>query len=286
MTLDGRVAMVTGAARGIGAAIAGRLAGLGASVAVCDIDDQAAKETAKTLETPSISVELDVSDRATVVAAVTHIGDDLGPIDILVNNAGIDIIEPFMESTEATWDRLWDVNLKGQIACCHAVLATHMIPNSRGRIVNLGSDAGRVGSSGEAVYSATKGGVIAFTKTLRARWRATASPSTACAPARRTPTCSRRWGTTRRAVSAPAGAVDPPPSRRRARGHRRGGRVPRDRRRRLHDRADGVGQRRPHDELSSAGRSTRYSLVGPVKYGSRLSRTAVIPSIASGPPKP
>jgi 2-hydroxycyclohexanecarboxyl-CoA dehydrogenase len=166
VTLDGRVAMVTGAARGIGAAIAGRLSRLGASVAVCDIDNQGASETAKSLETPSLSLGLDVSDRAAVVAAVTHIGDDLGPIDILVNNAGIDIIEPFMDSTEETWDRLWDVNLKGQIACCHAVLGAHMIPNARGRIVNLGSDAGRVGSTGEAVYSATKGGVIAFTKTL------------------------------------------------------------------------------------------------------------------------
>ena len=113
VTLDGRVAMVTGAARGIGAAIAGRLAGLGASVAVCDIDDEGASETAKALETPSISVGLDVSDRAAVVAAVTHVGDDLGPIDILVNNAGIDIIEPFMDSTEETWDRLWTGESQG-----------------------------------------------------------------------------------------------------------------------------------------------------------------------------
>lgn len=166
MRLDGRVAMVTGAGQGIGAAIAARLAALGASVAVCDIDEATAAATAKSLPTQSMSVGVDVADRAAVVAAVAHIGDDLGPIDVLVNNAGIDVIEPFMESTEDTWDRLWEVNLKGQIACCHAVLATHMIPNERGRIVNLGSDAGRVGSSGEAVYSATKGGVIAFTKTL------------------------------------------------------------------------------------------------------------------------
>jgi 2-hydroxycyclohexanecarboxyl-CoA dehydrogenase len=166
VTLDGRVAMVTGAGQGIGAAIAARLSGLGASVAVCDIDEATADATIKSLPTQSISVGLDVSDRAAVVAAVAHIGEELGPIDILVNNAGIDVIEPFMESTEDTWDRLWEVNLKGQIACCHAVLEAHMIPNARGRIVNLGSDAGRVGSSGEAVYSATKGGVIAFTKTL------------------------------------------------------------------------------------------------------------------------
>ncbi len=166
MTLDGRVAVVTGAGQGIGAAIAARLAALGASVAVCDVDKTTAAATADSLPTPGIAVEVDVADRAAVVSAVAQIGEELGPIDILVNNAGIDVIEPFMESTEDTWDRLWEVNLKGQIACCHAVLDAYMIPNARGRIVNLGSDAGRVGSSGEAVYSATKGGVIAFTKTL------------------------------------------------------------------------------------------------------------------------
>jgi 2-hydroxycyclohexanecarboxyl-CoA dehydrogenase len=90
---------------------------------------------------------------------------ELGPIDILVNNAGIDTIEPFVESVESTWDRLIAVNLKGTLLCSRAVL-DGMIEREAGRIINLGSDAGRVGSSGECVYSATKGGVIAFTKTL------------------------------------------------------------------------------------------------------------------------
>src|SRR4051794_35190694 len=166
MTLDGRVAMVTGAGRGIGAAIAARLAGLGAAIAVCDLDDATAKATADALPTKSIGVRMDVSDSTAVREAVARIGTELGPIGVLVNNAGFDKIEPFMDSTEDTWDRLWQVNLKGQIICCKAVLEAHMIPNQSGRIVNIGSDAGRVGSSGEAVYSATKGGVIAFTKTL------------------------------------------------------------------------------------------------------------------------
>jgi 2-hydroxycyclohexanecarboxyl-CoA dehydrogenase len=166
VTLDGRVAMVTGAGQGIGAAIAARLSKLGASVAVCDINGATATATAKSLDTAAIGVAVDVSDRAGVIDAVARIGDELGAIDILVNNAGIDVIDPFMSSTEETWDRLWQVNLKGQVICCHAVLDQFMIPNARGRIVNLGSDAGRVGSTGEAVYSATKGGVIAFTKTL------------------------------------------------------------------------------------------------------------------------
>jgi 2-hydroxycyclohexanecarboxyl-CoA dehydrogenase len=158
--------MVTGAGRGIGAAIASHLAGMGAAVAVCDLDERTATETAGTLPTGGIAVRVDVSSSSDVSDAVRRIGSELGPIDILVNNAGFDVIEPFMDSTEETWDRLWQVNLKGQIICCKAVLAEHMIPKGRGRIVNIGSDAGRVGSTGEAVYSATKGGVIAFTKTL------------------------------------------------------------------------------------------------------------------------
>lgn len=166
MTLDGRVAMVTGAGRGIGAAIAGRLAAAGASVAVCDLDEATASATAEALPTKSIGVRMDVSNSAEVAAGVARIGELLGPVSILVNNAGFDVIEPFMDSTEETWDRLWQVNLKGQIICCKAVLEAHMIPHKDGRIVNIGSDAGRVGSTGEAVYSATKGGVIAFTKTL------------------------------------------------------------------------------------------------------------------------
>ncbi len=165
-TLDGRVAMVTGAGRGIGAAIAARLAAAGASVAVCDLDEATASATAAALPTTSAGIRMDVSSSAEVAAGVARIGDLLGPVSILVNNAGFDIIEPFMDSTEETWDRLWEVNLKGQIICCKAVLEAHMIPRKDGRIVNIGSDAGRVGSTGEAVYSATKGGVIAFTKTL------------------------------------------------------------------------------------------------------------------------
>ncbi len=166
MMLEGRVAMVTGAGRGIGAAITARLARLGASVAVCDLDDTTAESTAAALPTKGLAVGMDVSSSAEVADAVARIGAELGPVDLLVNNAGFDVIEPFMDSTEETWDRLWQVNLKGLIICCKTVLAAHMIPNQRGRIVNIGSDAGRVGSTGEAVYSATKGGVIAFTKTL------------------------------------------------------------------------------------------------------------------------
>ena len=166
MPFDGRVAMVTGAGRGIGAAIARRLSDAGAAVAVCDVDPAAAEATAAVLGHGAVAIAMDVSDTRAVRAGVDTIERRLGAIAVLVNNAGIDRIEPFMASTEETWERLWQVNLRGTIVCCHAVLGSSMIPNRHGRIVNLGSDAGRVGSSGEAVYSATKGGIIAFTKTL------------------------------------------------------------------------------------------------------------------------
>jgi 2-hydroxycyclohexanecarboxyl-CoA dehydrogenase len=160
--------MVTGAGRGIGAAIAKRLAAAGRAVAVCDLDADLAAATATELAAVggrALAIPMDVSDGAAVAAATARIEAELGPIDALVNNAAIDVIGPFMESDEKTWDRLIAVNLKGTLLCCRAV-AGAMIPRRRGRIVNIASDAGRVGSSGEAVYSATKGGVIAFTKTL------------------------------------------------------------------------------------------------------------------------
>jgi len=165
MSLDGSVALVTGAARGIGAAIAHRLADAGATVVVADLDGDAAASTAGTLAGKAIGVAIDVSSSASVDRAFARVRADVGPPDILVNNAGIDVIKPFVDSTEDEWDRIIAVNLKGPINCTRAVLDA-MIERKSGRIVNIASDAGRVGSSGEAVYSATKGGVIAFTKTL------------------------------------------------------------------------------------------------------------------------
>jgi 3-oxoacyl-[acyl-carrier protein] reductase len=167
VTLDGRVAMVTGAARGIGAAIAGRLSRLGASVAVCDIDDQGASETAKSLETPSISVGLDVSDRAAVVAAVTHIGDDLGPIDILVNNAG-SLVARFgiSDLTEAHLDDVFALNLKSAVLASQAA-APSMIERRRGTIVNVVSIAGHTGGGpGAGTYAAAKAALTSYTRSL------------------------------------------------------------------------------------------------------------------------
>jgi 2-hydroxycyclohexanecarboxyl-CoA dehydrogenase len=165
MKHQGRVALVTGAARGIGAAIAHRLAADGATVIVADLDGDAAKASAASLEGKAIGLGVDVSSATSVRAAFDEAAAAIGPPEILVNNAGIDVIKPFVDSTEDEWDRVIAVNLKGPINCCRSAL-DGMIERGFGRIVNIASDAGRVGSSGEAVYSATKGGVIAFTKTL------------------------------------------------------------------------------------------------------------------------
>ncbi len=107
---------------------------------------------------------MDIADRASVDAAIATTEAEVGPLSILVNNAGIDVIKPFIDSTPDEWERIIAVNLMGTFHCCQSALAV-MQPRG-GAIVNFASDAGRVGSSREAVYSATKGGVIAFTKTL------------------------------------------------------------------------------------------------------------------------
>ena len=122
----------------------------------------------------TLAVELDVTSRPDVDAALAKVQAELGPLDVLVNNAGIDVIKPFIESTPEEWERILAVNLTGLFNCCQAALVG-MVERTQGAMVNFASDAGRVGSSGEAVYSATKGGVVAFTKTLDERPPATAS---------------------------------------------------------------------------------------------------------------
>ena len=169
MTLDGRTALVTGAAGGIGTAISRHLAAAGANVAVCDLNEQAARGVADQLTGTAKGTAkpygIDVSDSASVAAAVRAAEAELGPIDIVVNNAGIDTIERFVDSVEDTWRKIVSVNYLGTVIVTRAVL-DGMIERRYGRIINIGSDAGRVGSSGEVVYSGTKGAVIAFAKAL------------------------------------------------------------------------------------------------------------------------
>ncbi|MGH7898592.1 MAG: SDR family NAD(P)-dependent oxidoreductase, partial [Candidatus Binatia bacterium] len=158
-----KIALVTGAGRGIGRAIAARLAAEGAKVAVLDIDEASARKTAE--EIGGIGLRLDVADRESVRSAIAEAERRLGGTDVLVNNAGWDKIEPFVKSSEDTWEKVLAINLKGPIRCAHAVVPG-MIERGRGRIVSISSDAGRVGSTGEAVYSAAKAGIIGFSKTL------------------------------------------------------------------------------------------------------------------------
>ena len=161
--LEDQVAVVTGAAQGIGRGIATKLAAEGARVVVTDVDEGAAKETAQGLG--GIGLLADVTSLASVQTMVDAVMAEYGRIDVLVNNAGWDVSGPFVESDPAIWDKIIAINLYGVLHTCKAVLP-HMAAAKGGAVVNLASDAGRVGSSGEAVYSAAKGGVIAFTKTM------------------------------------------------------------------------------------------------------------------------
>lgn len=163
--LKDRIVIVTGAASGIGKGIATRLAADGATIVVADLDAQKSQETASALGNNSIGVALDVTDRAKVDAMTSQVIETFGRIDVLVNNAGWDKVEPFMESTAETWDRVIAINLIGTLNCTQSV-AAHMIAAESGAVISIGSDAGRVGSSGEAVYSAAKGGIISFSKTF------------------------------------------------------------------------------------------------------------------------
>jgi 2-hydroxycyclohexanecarboxyl-CoA dehydrogenase len=162
-----RAAIVTGAGRGIGRAIALALAVEG-PVAVADLLAEQAHAVAGEITQAggsAAAMELDVTDPTSVAEGVRAATDALGPLQILVNNAGWDELRPFTDTDEAFWERVLDVNFKGALRMTHALLPG-MIAEGFGRIVSIGSDAGRVGSSLESVYAGAKGGLIAFTKTI------------------------------------------------------------------------------------------------------------------------
>ncbi|MFT4280595.1 SDR family NAD(P)-dependent oxidoreductase [Microbacterium sp.] len=159
-----RAAFVTGGASGIGASIVRQLADHGFAVAIADVDGAAGEALAAEVA-DSAFVELDVTDGVAVVAAVASVTESLGPIDVLVNSAGFDVLGPFVDSDEASWRRLIDVNLLGTIRTTQQVLPG-MLARGRGRIINISSEAGRIGAAGQAVYGATKGGIIAFGKSV------------------------------------------------------------------------------------------------------------------------
>jgi len=146
-----RTALVTGAGRGIGQAIADALSADGFAVARADLEGG--------------DLTMDVTDSASVAAGVAEVESRLGPVDVLVNNAGWDELRPFLETDEDFWNRVIEINFKGCLRTTRNVLPG-MVDRGYGRIVNIASDAGRVGSSGETVYSGAKGAVIAFTKAV------------------------------------------------------------------------------------------------------------------------
>jgi 2-hydroxycyclohexanecarboxyl-CoA dehydrogenase len=163
-----KVAVVTGGASGIGRAIALALAREGARVAVVDLNEAGAAAVAGGIAGGGGEARpwtLDISDPSRVAAVMAEVIARWGTVHVLVNCAGWDQPRAFVDTTPDFWDRILAINLKGPIACTHAVLPA-MIKQQYGKIVTIASDAGRVGSTGEAVYSAAKGGLIAFTKTI------------------------------------------------------------------------------------------------------------------------
>lgn len=168
MKLTGKVALVTGAAQGIGRAIALLLARNGADIVISDINLEKAEETAKEIRAigpKAMAIKVDVSNLGDVERMVEGILEKLAKIDILVNNAGITRDKLILRMTEEDWDAVLGVNLKGTFNCTKAVIR-HMAKQRSGKIVNIASVVGEMGNAGQANYSASKAGVIGLTKTI------------------------------------------------------------------------------------------------------------------------
>lgn len=166
--LTDQVCVVTGAARGIGKGIAVAAAQQGARVVIADVLPEEARQTAAEIAqtgAKALAVDVDVTDLEQVQALFTKIRDVFGPVNILVNNAGWDKMTPFIHTGPDVWDKIIRINYRGVLNCVYAA-AQDMMAADRGKIISIASDAGRVGSSGEAVYSGTKAAIIAFSKAI------------------------------------------------------------------------------------------------------------------------
>lgn len=166
--LQGKSIIVTGAGSGIGRAIASRFAAEGSKVAIFDIDENGAGQTVAAIRAAggvADAFKVDISDEAAVRQGVEACTAAFGAVDVLVNNAGWDRASPFLKTDSALWKKIIAINLWGPLHMHHAVLPG-MVARKQGRVINIASDAGRVGSSGEAVYAACKGGLISFSKTM------------------------------------------------------------------------------------------------------------------------
>jgi 2-hydroxycyclohexanecarboxyl-CoA dehydrogenase len=165
---EGKTAIVTGGGGGIGSAVCRRLASEGAAVAVFDVNAEAAAAVADGISSggdAAIACAVDITDLDAVKQGVAEAQDALGDISALINNAGWDLFRPFLQSDPEFWRKIIDINLIGALNMHHAVLSG-MVERGYGRIVNVASDAARVGSSGESVYAACKAGLMGFSKTL------------------------------------------------------------------------------------------------------------------------
>ena len=225
--LEGRVVLVTGAARGIGAAVADAFGAAGAAVAIGDVDASGATTVATrvgdTHGVATLAVELDVTSRPDVDAALAKVQAELGALDVLVNNAGIDVIKPFIESTPEEWERILAVNLTGLFNCCQAALVG-MVEREQGAIVNFASDAGPRGFLGRSRLLSDQGRCRRVHEDPGARDRPPRHPrelrepgAHRHRPARpgrgpRSQVAATRW----RAASRCAGWVSPPTSHRRS----------------------------------------------------------------------
>ncbi len=164
MRLKGKVALITGAARGIGAAFAEAFAREGATVAIGDIDMPRAEQTAKSIGPAAFAIRLDVTDQASIDNAIAEIEKRCGGLDILINNAALFDMAPIVEITRASYDRLFSINVAGTFFTLQAA-ARSMIRNKRkGKIINMASQAGRRGEALVAVYCATKATIISLTQ--------------------------------------------------------------------------------------------------------------------------
>lgn len=159
---------MTGGAGGIGQAIVRALAADGKEVAIADLNLDAATQLARELSAQgatAMPVEIDVTDSASVAKALASVNTDLGAVSVLVNNAGWDALKPFVETDEVFWQKVIDINFTGALRLAHATLPA-MVKQRWGRLVNIASDAARVGSSGESVYAGAKGALVSFTKSV------------------------------------------------------------------------------------------------------------------------
>jgi len=163
--LSGKTAIVTGGGGGLGTAICKRLAEDGCKIGIFDLNLDAARKTAGEIGENACAFDVDISDLEAVKVAVMDCEEKLGPTDILVNNAGWDQVGNFLETDKELWEKIVGINLWGPLHMTHTV-AKGMSDRASGKIITISSDAARVGSSGEGVYSACKGGMVAFSKTL------------------------------------------------------------------------------------------------------------------------